>query len=240
MALNSRAGQPDWGVNSRYYFNYHEIDEKHKRILQTLIVVKNLIVLFLYFASFPLFGAEGNFIRIKTGDGASIQIPKNWSIINNSARTTLDASVEARGIRSPGPLPFAANLYDENGKTLATVNIRVYQDSRLTQENCENLTEQQIKEMRDLIEKETRSSLSLLGVKDAVFESATKRSVSGLCAIQHAHYYSLPTGKERIRETRLRIWAAPRSYTVAVAYNLRQEFILQPISNNILGSFLLE
>jgi len=71
-----------------------------------------------------------NFIRVPLGKGASIEVPKNWSVFSGSQRITLDAFVEAKGYRkTESELNFAANLYDKQGKTMALVNARFYPNS---------------------------------------------------------------------------------------------------------------
>ena len=61
-----------------------------------------------------------NFVRVPLGKGASIEVPKNWVVLSGNQRITIDTFVEAMGYRhTESTLNFAANLYDDRGKTLA-------------------------------------------------------------------------------------------------------------------------
>jgi hypothetical protein len=58
--------------------------------------VAALLGLTVYLVAVHSWGAS-NFIRVPLGKGASIEIPKNWTVLSGSQRVTLDALVEAKG-----------------------------------------------------------------------------------------------------------------------------------------------
>ena len=181
--------------------------------------------------------AESNFINIRLQHKVSIEIPKNWMLFDGSQLTTLDAFVEASGKKlSESSLPFAANLYDADGKTLAIVNVRFYPENPLKQKDCNSLTSGDLVGLDASIKKGQIDVFRELGIDDAVFDKAIRKKKNGLCIIQHAHSFSTPKDGNKIKEVRLRIWASPRGFTVTSSYNIRQEYLLKPIVEYILNS----
>src|SRR4051794_9377909 len=75
--------------------------------------------------------ATGNFLPVRLPKGVTVELPKNWIALSNNQRITLDSYVQAKremaGSADPSSdLNFAANYYDDQGKTAAIFNIRYY------------------------------------------------------------------------------------------------------------------
>ncbi len=82
--------------------------------------------------------ATGNLTTVKLPKGVSIELPKNWVVFSNNQRIALDTAMKSALDLSgtgapPSELPFAANLYDDRGRTLAILNIRYYPELDLSQ-----------------------------------------------------------------------------------------------------------
>jgi hypothetical protein len=57
--------------------------------------------------------AQSNFVRVQLPEGVSLELPRNWSALNDSQRTTIDAYVEARGLkRDSRPCLMVAKLFE--------------------------------------------------------------------------------------------------------------------------------
>jgi hypothetical protein len=86
------------------------------------------VVALLASGNFSAFASE-NFVPLKLPRNVFIELPRNWVVISNNQRITLDSAVEAgldlAGLEQENSiLPFAANYYDDNGKTAGIVNIK--------------------------------------------------------------------------------------------------------------------
>jgi hypothetical protein len=82
--------------------------------------------------------AIANFVTVTLPRGISIELPRNWVVLSNDQRITLDTAIEARldlsGIeQETSDLPFAANYYDDRGRVVGILNIRYYPDLNLSQ-----------------------------------------------------------------------------------------------------------
>ena len=90
------------------------------------------------FAFVGVVGATGNFVSIHLPKHVSIELPRNWTALSNNQRITLDTLVQSKrelaGASDPSSdLNYAANYYDDSGKTAAILNIRYYPDMDVTQ-----------------------------------------------------------------------------------------------------------
>jgi hypothetical protein len=105
----------------------------------------------LLFATMFVQAAE-NFVTVILPKGVSIDLPKNWVVLSNNQRVTLDTSVESRldlsGIdQETSELHFAANYYDDRGKTVAILNVRYYPQLDLSQADARSATIQDVQEL---------------------------------------------------------------------------------------------
>ena len=85
-----------------------------------------------------LANATSNFLAVRLPNAVTVELPKNWTALSNNQRITIDSWVQAKretaGASNPSSdLTFAANYYDEQGKTVAIFNIRYYPEQTVTQ-----------------------------------------------------------------------------------------------------------
>ncbi len=188
----------------------------------------------------PAWGAS-NFVRIPLGRGASIEVPKNWYVLSGNQRVTIDTFVEAKGFRQvESTLNFAANLYDDRGKTMALVNARFYPDNTFVQDQAKQLTEADVQVIDVEIRKVAEAPLQSLGVRMTRWYASKVQVINGLYVYVHEHQHSGvgDAGSTRVRG--LRVWASPRSFTVTLSYRERDATIVLPIIDRMASSLRLE
>lgn len=174
--------------------------------------------------------SASNFIRVPLGKGASIEVPKNWVVLSGNQRTTIDAFVEAKGYRqTESSLNFAANLYDDRGKTLALVNARFYPDNPITQAEAKQVTPADLKEIDVEMRKAAETPLKAMGVKMLNWYGSKMQVVNGLYALVHEHQHSGAGDAGVTRVRGVRVWRSPRSFTVTLSYRERDAVMLLPI-----------
>ena len=172
--------------------------------------------LILSFAGLPVEGAS-NFVRVPLGKRASIEVPKNWVVLSGNQRTTIDTSVEAKGYRqTESTLSFAANLYDDRGKTLALVNARFYPDNPITQSEARQVTPADLTEIDVQMRKVAEAPLNAMGVKMLTWYGSQMQVINGLYVLVHEHQHSGAGDAGVTRVRGLRVWRSPRSFTVTL------------------------
>lgn len=185
--------------------------------------------LVLAFVESPAWGAS-NFIRVPLGKGASIEAPKNWVVLSGNQRTTIDTFVEAKGYRkTESTLSFAANLYDDRGKTIALVNARFYPDNPITQADARQVTSADLKEIDAEMRKVAEAPLKAMGVRMLNWYGSKMEVINGLYVLVHEHQHSGAGDAGVTRVRGLRVWRSPRSFTVTLSYRERDATMLLPI-----------
>ena len=178
-----------------------------------------------------------NFIRVTLGKGASIEVPKNWTVFSGSQRLTLDTFVEAKGYRKvESGLNFAANLYDEQGKTMALVNARFYPDNPMTQAQGRQVTPNDLKEIEIEMRKAVEESLKVMGPNMTKWFGTKMQVINGLFVLTHEHQHSGVGNNGATRVRGLRVWNNPRSFTVTLSYRERDATMLLPIIDYMTNS----
>jgi hypothetical protein len=188
--------------------------------------------------------ADTNFVVVEYLPGQSIEIPRNWTVLSDGQRINLDTHVEAvlrlsGGNRPATDLPLAAN-YFESGKTVALMNIRVYPEMDVTQQEIETLQEQDLIEVdaafRDELENEAKAvgSKVLSWEKTRIFEINSKvfllvqyvrAAMPGLSGDQSVAMY--------------RYFDGPRSLSVTLSVKRSQERLFGPIFQYMISTLEL-
>jgi hypothetical protein len=196
--------------------------------------------LVLSFAGSPVEGAS-NFVRVPLGKGASIEVPKNWVVLSGNQRTTIDTFVEAKGYRqTESTLSFAANLYDDRGKTVALVNARFYPDNPITQTEARQVTPADLREIDVQMRKVAEAPLKAMGVKMLNWYGSKMQVINGLYVLVHEHQHSGAGDAGVTRVRGLRVWRSPRSFTVTLSYRERDAVMLLPIIDYMTNSLRQE
>lgn len=204
--------------------------------------IASRIVLFLFLITTATATvAASNFVRVPVDKGASIEIPKNWVVLSGNVRTTIDAFVEAKGYRlTEASLDFAANLYDDGGKTLALVNVRFYPENPITQAEARQLSAADIKEIDVELRKNAEPPLKSMGIRMLNWYGSKMHVINGVYILVHEHQHSGAgdLGVTRVRS--LRVWNSPKSFTVTLSYRERHSTMLLPIIDYMTNSLRLQ
>ncbi len=184
---------------------------------------------------------SGNFIKIKLPKNISIELPKNWVVINDNKRITLDTAVDAMldlsNVEQPeSTLPFASNYYEE-GKTVAMVSFRYYPNQNVTQDNVKQLSEQDIETVDKLLKEEIEKSSEIVGFEVLSWEGSKLQNINGVTVIVTEYHRSSTITKGAIFRVRLiRVLDGKNSFTLIVSYDTSKKIFMKPISSKIINS----
>lgn len=191
--------------------------------------------LILGLVSSPIWSAS-SFRRVELGKGASILVPVNWSVLSGSQRLTLDAWVEAQGLKkTASDLPFAANLYDEQGETVALINARFYPKGQLTQADARRATATDLEDADRAIRRAAEPAMKASGLRVTKWVGSKMRVINGRYVQVYEYQYVDP---KRItwRTRLLRVWHGPQSFTVTLSYRERDSRVLSPVIDHMVNS----
>ena len=195
-----------------------------------------LVTLLHCIVAMPVYAAS-NFVRFPLGKGASIEIPKNWVVLSENQRTTIGAFVEAKGYRqTEATLNFAANLYDDHGKSLALVNARFYPDNPITQDKARQATSADLMEIDVELRQAIEAPQKAMGVRMLKLYGSKIQVINGLYVLVHEHRNSGAGDAGVARVRGLRVWRSPRSFTVTLMYRELDAAMLLPIIDYMTNS----
>lgn len=180
-----------------------------------------------------------SYVIVHLPRNVSIELPRNWVVISNNQRTTLDASVIARqgnaGIANfRSDLAFAANYYDDGGRTAGIVNVRYYPQQTVTQADARNASAAEVRELDALLQQELQKGVALSGSRLLAWQGTSKNSINGLIVFLSSYRRSSPNGVFQVRL--VRVLDAGRSFTLTISYREDQAYFLQPISDYVIRS----
>ena len=185
--------------------------------------------------------ADSNFIRVPLGKGASIEVPKNWVPWSANNKITLDAYVESQGYKLvDSDLNFAANSYNDGGKTQASINARFYPNNTLTQEFAKQLYGENLSELSDPMIANIKKAAAAGGSEFVSWDSIRFRTINSAYVLEHVHQIRDPKVEKTMVVIGLRVWNAPNSFTVTIAYDKKLEHLFKPIVEYMTASLKIK
>ncbi len=170
--------------------------------------------------SSPITIGASNFVRVVLGGGASIEVPRNWKTRSENNLITLDSYVEAKGVRQiESSLNFAANLYDDNGKTIALVNTRFYPDNKMTQADARQYLPEDFRKLNAEFRESVEARLNANGMRVKDWYGVKVQTINGLYVVMHEYNYLNSSSGGAVRVRGLRVWRSPNSFAVTLSYD---------------------
>lgn len=184
--------------------------------------------------------ASGNYVSIRLPKGVTVELPRNWTVLSNNQRITLDSWVQAkteanRVANASSELAFAANYYDEQNSTAGMFNIRYYPNLDVSQPDANAAGTADIKELDAVLRQNIVPGIEMSGSRLLAWFGTTKLSINGTSAFITEYRRSSPQGGV-FRVRLVRIFNGQKSFTITVSYREDQEFFLRAICDRIISS----
>ena len=195
----------------------------------------------LILASFA--NAETNFVTIKLPESVTVELPRNWVIISNNQRITLDTWVESTFDLNKLPsmdsnLPFAANYYVD-GITAGIINARYYPAMDITQSDAKSATAVDVRDLDQELRNNMIPSMKKIGITVTSWEGTGKRTINGITTFVTEYHRKSLKGSGIFRVRLVRVLAGRRSFTLTVSYLQSQWLFLKNITDRIISSLTM-
>lgn len=206
-----------------------------------------ILIVFLIFNCNQRGFSQRNFVKITLPQSITFELPKNWTILSDNQRISIDSAVEAgldlSEIESTiSNYVFASNLYNDLDRTIGILNFRFYPDQELTQEDIEDLSEEDIlfidNTIKDNILKVFMSSNGEMELTNWIGTKLIK--VNGINTILTSYRRSSLLGDGEFIVKLVRIINGSNSFTLTVSYLDSEEIMLKPITNKIINSLVVD
>ncbi|MBT6048897.1 MAG: hypothetical protein HOG49_19035 [Candidatus Scalindua sp.] len=193
--------------------------------------------------SFTSVNASDNFVKISLPKGVSIELPKDWIVLSEDQRITIDTIAESgldlAGIEHENlDMPFSANYY-KNGKTVGIIQIRYYPNLDLTQNDSRQATLRDINELNTTLKENAVKSLPAIGMSVLSWTGTKKTIINGITAFVTEYHRKGIKGSGAFRVRLIRVYAVDRSFTLIVSYDEEESLPLEIITDRIICSLRL-
>lgn len=183
----------------------------------------------------------GNFVIVRLPHGVTIELPRNWVALSNNLRITLDSAVQAEQEKradfdASSDLAFAANFYDEAGRTGGIFNIRYYPELAVSQAEAQTASSSDVQELDDAIHRELETGLSTAGLMLVQWMGTTKQLVNGKTVFVTDYRRASISRGTLFRVRLVRTFNADNSFTITVSYREDIEVLLRPICDRVISS----
>lgn len=191
--------------------------------------------------SIGIANATSNFLPIPLPKGVTVELPRNWIVLSNNQRITLDSYVQAKremagAADTSSDLNFAANYYDGQGKTAAIFNIRYYPEQTITQAESRAATAADTKQLDDVLRGEMTAAQQQFGMRVLLWMGTTKQTINGAVAFVTEYRRAAIRGGAPFHVRLVRVLSAGRTFTVTISYREDQGIFLRPICDRVIKS----
>lgn len=206
-------------------------------------------MLLFYFTSLLLFlgtllspgYAKSNFITVLLPLGISIDIPRNWEVLNNDQLITLDTTVESqldltRLPKDASTLSFAAYHSDgtlENAKVI----VRYYPNTEVFQEEIRRYGSKEIQEFDNAIKQSIFNAAKLSGDTILSWGGTRKQEIGNHSALITSYRRPPFPGQQGSATVQLlRVFDGAKTFSVTVSYNEMSAVFYKPICERIMST----
>lgn len=171
--------------------------------------------------------------------GVSVQLPRNWIAVTQNTRTTIDAASEALSIGLDADLtselPFAANLYDDAGRTVALLNIRYYPEMDVSQTDIRAASAEDISYVNAELHASLTQAAGAGGFEIVSWEGTRRMQINGNDVLLTEYRRAFP-GQSVFRVRLVRVLDNENSFTVTVSYKEDLGRMLEPITSYVIST----
>ncbi len=180
------------------------------------------------------------YIRLPLPRGVSLELPRNWTPISGHSKQTMEAAVAAitadKAELRDSELAFAANLYDDNGRTAGIFNIRYYPQLKLSQADVAHLTKEDVSTLDSEMRKGMESTLPRIGMSVILWEGTKLVRINGKGVLLTTYRRTGMANSGPFRVQLVRFIDGSRSFTVTLSYAERMQVLLKPITQYVISS----
>lgn len=203
-------------------------------------ILSILIALSMNYSASEAFTAE-NYVGVSLPKGVKIQMPRNWEILSNNSRISLDSFLQAKyqplGMYdASSDLNFAANCYDDAGKTVAMLNTRYYPDIQVTQADVRAASKAEVDEFDATIRSGVIQGTQVSGYSILRWYGTTKDIIDGKVVLITEYERSPTNDNGNFRVRLIRILNGSSSFTLMISYRVRNENLFRAICDRVIRS----
>lgn len=190
----------------------------------------------------PRASGPQNFVLVTLPHGVQIELPRNWQVLSENQRITIDSSVQSRAelagevFDASSDLNFGANYYDDAGKTAAIMNVRYYPNLEISQAEAHASGIADISELDSAMHDSMLEAGQINGFTVLEWSGTSKQEINGITALVTEYKRSSVYNGSNFKVRLVRVFNKEKSFTMTVSYREDHEHLLRPICDRIISS----
>jgi len=174
---------------------------------------------------------DSRFALIRLPLGISIEVPKNWQVLNSDINTTIETAEEAAGRIKGIELPAVqkVNLFRANSNprtTYAAIAINAT-DSEISPDELLEASEAEIRELSPLMHQMIEQGLAIHNCRIIRFDGIAREIFDGHPALVISYVRSGPNGSVVVQMTRL--FMDDKEISLNLSYRLNETQLWKPV-----------
>lgn len=185
--------------------------------------------------------ARQNFVKVRLPHAVAVELPRNWVAVSNNQRIMLDTAVQAMAERqgyfdATSDVAFAANFYDDAGRTGGIFNIRYYPEITIGQTEARAASIADVQELDKVLHRELETAFSGAGLALLQWRGTVKQVLNGKTVFVTDYRRASLSRGTRFRVRLVRVFNGDKSFTITISYREDLEIFLRPICDRVIGS----
>jgi hypothetical protein len=179
------------------------------------------------------------YVTVRLAHGVEYHVPRTWSVFSSGEVRTLDAYaaalLDARSLEFGGELGFAANLFDEAGKTRALTNVRFYSDVDIRQDEVAAAGTDEIAALDAYFRSLLETSVAAGGYELLAWHGTERFTINGLTVLV-SNYDRSDDVEASYTVNLVRVLDEERSFTVTISHASSRAETFGPVVNHMIHS----
>ena len=166
---------------------------------------------------------ENRSVKIELSNGISFDLGYSWDVLSNNTRIILEEYVDkvmAVPIDYNTSLPFAANLYNRDNEVIGIMNVRIYPEQEVSQNEIKNISSFEVDFFDSELKKGIENSLSQANIKLVEWKGTDLSTVNDKLFLISNYRRTSAVNKETIFSVYLfRFLDNEKSFTMTLSHN---------------------
>tara|TARA_Y100001954_G_scaffold95085_1_gene104010 strand:- start:62 stop:613 length:552 start_codon:yes stop_codon:yes gene_type:complete len=162
-------------------------------------------------------------VKIELSNGISFDLGYSWDVLSNNTRIILEEYVDkvmAVPIDYNTSLPFAANLYNRDNEVIGIMNVRIYPEQEVSQNEIKNISSFEVDFFDSELKKGIENSLSQANIKLVEWKGTDLSTVNDKLFLISNYRRTSAVNKETIFSVYLfRFLDNEKSFTMTLSHN---------------------
>jgi hypothetical protein len=183
---------------------------------------------------------NSDYIHVNLPKGSSILLPKNWTILSNQQKGSIEEEKSRRLsielVNATSDLSFAANYFYPNNRTAALLNIRFYPNITVTQAESEKMGIEDIQSLDSVVHENINKAEKISDWTLIEWRGTKRQIINGNTAFVSEYTRTGINDSSSFCTRLVRFFRGSESYTLTIGYRIEDESTLRPICDKIISS----